>query len=102
VTEILTRASQVLRDELSKLDPSLLIKDDAALPTSLMDAVHEYCEAGQNAGLAPEVVLRQLKEFVAEHYGNAVLRSGAYARDIVWDAVQRCIRAYFRTHARGD
>ena len=40
--------------------------------------------------------LARLKALITDHYGAKLTRTGLMARDVVWNAVLRCVHAYFK------
>ena len=104
MTDQLREIEARLRRELGQLN---LDADDklSELHAALAEAVHQYCESAKQSGIAPETVIRQLKEIIAGHYGSTLVRPGLLAQDLVWHAVRRCIHAYYRDdneHAKSE
>ena len=96
MTDQLREIESRLRRELGQLN--LDARDKSTdLHAALAEAVHQYCESAKQSGSAPETVIRQLKEIIADHYRSTLVRPGLLAQDLVWHAVRRCIHAYYRS-----
>jgi hypothetical protein len=97
MSEKLTAAERSLVVALAAVDLDTLA-DHPELPDVLREMVNQYCAVARSHGLPPERVVLQLKEIIANHYGGMQTRTGLFAREVVWNAVQRCIKAYFSQH----
>ncbi len=65
------------------------------LPRAVSTDVHRYCEAARAGGLPPEQALIRLKAMVARAYPGRDVMDGLTAADVVWAAVQRCVKAFY-------
>ena len=66
MTDQLREIEARLRRELGQLN--LDARDKLTdLHATLAEAVHQYCERAKQSGSAPETVIRQLKEIIADH-----------------------------------
>ena len=85
---------QKFADELRQIDV-LSLQERASLQESFYDLINRYCKESANSGVAPEVVIRRLKESIYDHFRDARMPSGMRVSDVIWRAVRRCIPAYY-------
>lgn len=70
------------------------------LPRAVTEEVHRYCEAARAGGLPPEQALIRLKAMVASAYPRRDVGNGLTATEVVWQAVQRCVKAFYGSETR--
>ncbi len=71
------------------------------LPPAVGIDVHRFCEAARAGGMPPERTLIRLKAMIAAAYPRRDVAKGLTAADVVWAAVQRCVKAFYGTSASG-
>ena len=69
------------------------------LPHAVGSGIHRYCEAARAGGVPPEQALIRLKAMVRATYPRRDVANGLTAADVVWAAVQRCVKAFYGTKA---
>lgn len=74
---------------------------ERSLPKSVSADVHRYCEAARAGGLKPEQALIRLKAMVRQAY-PPLTDSRLAAAEMVWMAVQRCVKAFYGTDPRRE
>lgn len=98
MNDTLAAAEASLTDSLSHLAVAAPA-GTRALPRLVSADVHRYCEAARAAGLPPEQTLIRLKAMVAAVYPRRALANGLTAAEVVWAAVQRCVKAFYGPNA---
>lgn len=74
-------------------------KGTREIPTTVGAGINRYCEAARAGGLPPEQALIRLKAMVAATYPRRDVIHGLTAADVVWAAVQRCVKAFYGSSA---
>lgn len=67
------------------------------LPDAVGVDVDRYCKAARGVGLPAEQALIRLKAMIARAYSRSNVLAGRTGADILWVAVQRCVKAFYGT-----
>lgn len=74
-------------------------KGTREIPGAVGADVHRYCEAARAGGVPPEQALIRLKAMVTTAYPRRDRMNGLTASEVVWAAVQWCVKAFYGTAA---